>query len=113
MQVNYYSFPNPEPIAAGEVQVVDIARHLSFNRGAIVKYVARAGRKSPETELQDLEKARDHLNDEIEWVKSQRATQDPGEEKPPLNVKYFGLDENSRPVVRHSDGTVSQGWAGK
>lgn len=73
MRVNYYSFPNPKPIPAGEVQVVDIARHLSFNRGAIVKYVARAGRKSPETELQDLEKARDHLNDEIEWVKARRS----------------------------------------
>jgi hypothetical protein len=39
------------------VEVIDIAELLTFNRGNAVKYVARAGHKSKETEIQDLEKA--------------------------------------------------------
>lgn len=38
--------------------------NLNFNRGNIIKYVARAGKK--ENELQDLRKAMDYLQREIE-----------------------------------------------
>lgn len=38
--------------------------NLNFNRGNIIKYVARAGKK--ENELQDLRKALDYLQREIE-----------------------------------------------
>lgn len=38
--------------------------NLNFNRGNIIKYVARAGKK--ENELQDLRKALDYLKREIE-----------------------------------------------
>lgn len=40
---------------------------LGFNLGNTVKYLARAGRKSPESLLQDLEKARWYLAREIAW----------------------------------------------
>lgn len=52
----------------GGAQPIDIAEHLSFNRGAIVKYVARAGKKPGADELDDLLKARQHLNREIDLV---------------------------------------------
>ncbi|KPC91090.1 hypothetical protein ADL27_32385 [Streptomyces sp. NRRL F-6602] len=46
-------------------EVIDITEHLNFNRGNAVKYLARAGRKDPSKELQDLMKARFYINREI------------------------------------------------
>lgn len=46
-------------------EVIDITEHLNFNRGNAVKYVARAGRKNPDTELEDLRKAAWYLSREI------------------------------------------------
>jgi hypothetical protein len=47
-------------------EVIDITENLSFNRGNVVKYVARAGRKDRGRELEDLWKARYYLNREID-----------------------------------------------
>lgn len=47
-------------------EVIDITENLNFNRGNAVKYTARAGRKDPATELEDLKKARWYLDREIE-----------------------------------------------
>jgi hypothetical protein len=47
------------------VEVIDITEHMNFNRGNAVKYVARAGRKSRATELEDLKKARWYIDREI------------------------------------------------
>lgn len=44
--------------------------NLNFNRGNIIKYVARAGKK--ENELQDLRKALDYLQREIEILSKDR-----------------------------------------
>jgi hypothetical protein len=44
---------------------------LNFNRGNIVKYICRAGKK--DDEIKDLEKALDYLNREIEILKGQRS----------------------------------------
>lgn len=41
---------------------------LSFNRGNICKYVFRAGKK--QSELNDLLKAKDYLNREIEYLRT-------------------------------------------
>ncbi len=42
---------------------------LGFCLGNTMKYISRAGKKSPETTLQDLEKARWYLDREIAWRK--------------------------------------------
>lgn len=52
-------------------EVIDIAEHLNFNRGNVLKYVTRAGTKDPERELEDLEKARFYLNREIEKMNNE------------------------------------------
>tara|TARA_R100001591_G_C4336104_1_gene179441 strand:+ start:716 stop:922 length:207 start_codon:yes stop_codon:yes gene_type:complete len=41
---------------------------LNFNRGNVMKYVARAGKK--QDELGDLQKALDYLEREIQFVRS-------------------------------------------
>lgn len=55
---SYYSFPNG-------VEAEDICKYLSFNLGNVVKYICRAGKKDENTKIQDLIKARDYLNNEI------------------------------------------------
>lgn len=42
-----------------------------FNRGNIIKYVARAGRKDKKTEIQDLKKAMEYLKFEIDRLERQ------------------------------------------
>jgi hypothetical protein len=49
-----------------EVHYAIVGMHLSYTRGLIVSYIARAGFK--ESELADLKKARWYLNQEIERV---------------------------------------------
>ena len=48
--------------------IIDVCKDydLNFNRGNILKYVARAGKK--QDELQDLKKALDYLEREIEYL---------------------------------------------
>lgn len=45
-------------------QVIDISENLNFNRGNVVKYVSRAGKKN--SELEDLHKALWYLTREID-----------------------------------------------
>ncbi|MFE6226876.1 DUF3310 domain-containing protein [Streptomyces sp. NPDC057854] len=47
------------------LEVIDLAEHMNFNRGNAVKYLARAGRKSKATEIEDLKKARWYIEREI------------------------------------------------
>ena len=49
------------------IEVIEITRYESFLRGNIIKYVLRAPYKG--TELQDLQKAAQYLEWEIERVK--------------------------------------------
>jgi hypothetical protein len=46
-------------------EVIDITENLNFNRGNAVKYLARAGKKDPSKEMQDLMKARFYIEREI------------------------------------------------
>jgi hypothetical protein len=50
-----------------KVQPIDLieAQQLNFNRGNVIKYVSRAGKKEGESELKDLEKALYYLEREI------------------------------------------------
>lgn len=63
---------NPEYYRFGNTQVIDIVKHLSFCRGNAIKYLARAGAKDKETELQDLKKALWYIQQEIDRVNEQQ-----------------------------------------
>lgn len=64
---NYYKF--------GGVQVIDISRHLTGNGAQALQYVARACRLDGNnkgatfTQIEDLEKARDFIDNEIERLR--------------------------------------------
>ena len=52
--------------------IIDVCRDyaLNFNRGNILKYVARAGKK--DDELKDLRKALDYLQREIDYLEDKQ-----------------------------------------
>ena len=58
--------------ATGEYDLIDIISDykLNFNRGNVLKYIVRAGRK--DDELQDLNKALDYIQREIQYVRELR-----------------------------------------
>jgi hypothetical protein len=55
---------NPQHYRDYPVEVIQLVRHLNFNRGNAVKYLCRAGKK--DDELQDLRKALWYVQDEIQ-----------------------------------------------
>ena len=61
---------NPGHYQFGAAQVIDITEHMSFCRGNAIKYLARAGRKDPATEVEDLLKAAWYVQREIERLRA-------------------------------------------
>jgi hypothetical protein len=62
----YYDPVNrPEHYTSYPVEVIQITEHLNFCRGNAVKYIARAGLKDLDKELEDLKKARWYIDREI------------------------------------------------
>ena len=59
---------HPAYYTDGQIEVSDLIadKNLNFFRGNVVKYVARAGKKNAETEVEDLKKAQWYIGREIE-----------------------------------------------
>ena len=51
------------------LEIIDLVEQMNFNRGNAVKYIARAGFKAPEKELEDLAKARWYIDREIQRIR--------------------------------------------
>ncbi len=58
---------HPSHYTDGQIEVIDFIndKKLNFNRGNAIKYTARAGKKDPNKEIEDLKKAVFYLQDEI------------------------------------------------
>ena len=60
---------HPDHYNVGGIEVIDAIEAWGFgegfNRGNAIKYIARAGRKDPTTEIEDLKKARWYIDEEI------------------------------------------------
>ena len=65
---------HPSHYNTGKIEVIDAIADwdLNFQRGNVVKYVARAGRKDPKKELEDLEKAAFYLQWEIQRIRGKQ-----------------------------------------
>ena len=65
------SVNHPSHYTDGKIEVIDFIeqKNLNFHRGNAVKYIARAGKKEPAKEIEDLEKAVWYLQREIEKIK--------------------------------------------
>lgn len=55
---------HPGHYTFGQHEVLDVIEDwkLPYHLGNVIKYIARAGRKSADTELQDLKKAKFYLD---------------------------------------------------
>ena len=51
------------------IECIQVTEHFNFNRGNAIKYIWRAGKKNPEKEIEDLEKAAWYINREIERMR--------------------------------------------
>lgn len=62
----------------GKVEVIDAieAWGLNFHRGNAIKYIARAGKKNKEKEIEDLEKASWYINREIQRLEKLKKNKD-------------------------------------
>ena len=61
------------------IECIEVARHMSFNLGNVLKYIWRHGKERSETNpdqlsnaIEDLEKAAWYLQNEIELLKEER-----------------------------------------
>lgn len=52
------------------VECIQIARHRNYNIGNVFKYIWRAGLKDESKTIEDLEKAKFYLEDEINRIKT-------------------------------------------
>jgi hypothetical protein len=68
------SVSHPSHYNSGKIEVIEAIEDwgLNFHRGNTVKYVARAGKKDPTKEIEDLEKGAWYLAREIERLKARR-----------------------------------------
>ena len=62
---------SPSHYNSGKIEVIDFIKDqdFNFNIGNVIKYLSRAGKKSEETHLEDLEKAKWYLVREIRKLK--------------------------------------------
>jgi len=69
-KIKEYSDSRPEHYKTDSIDVIDFCKqyNLNFNKGNIVKYICRAGKKENESELKDLEKALVYLQREINYL---------------------------------------------
>ena len=59
---------HPSHYTDGKIEVITYIDDKNFNycRGNAIKYISRAGKKNPEKEIEDLEKAEWYIHHEIE-----------------------------------------------
>ena len=72
-------------------QVIDLTSQLDFCSGNVVKYVARAGKKSGESVLDDLRKAEYYLRRLINDAESAREADSPAASLQPVG-NTFSVD---------------------
>ena len=65
---------SPSYYTRGSIEVWDFIRdqELNYHLGTAVKYICRAGFKSPETKTQDIKKAIHYLENELQHTLSQQ-----------------------------------------
>ena len=65
---------SPAHYTRGNIEVWDFIRDqdLNYHLGNAIKYICRAGFKSPETKTQDLKKAIHYLENELQYTTLQK-----------------------------------------
>lgn len=79
------SVNHPAHYNSGRIEVIEAIEDwkLNYHRGNAVKYVARAGKKNPAKEVEDLEKAIWYLRRDVERLKAE------AEGRPPIKPDFM------------------------
>lgn len=66
---------HPSHYTDGKIEGIDfiLDKKLNFTRGNAVKYISRAGKKNPEKEIEDLQKAAWYINKEIQRLQGDKS----------------------------------------
>ena len=74
----------------GKIEVIDFIedKKLNYHRGNAVKYICRAGKKDPEKEIEDLQKAAWYINREIQRLTAQKQRAARAEELRAVSVTF-------------------------
>ena len=66
---------HPSHYTDGKIEVIDfiLDKKLNFTRGNAVKYISRPGKKNPEKEIEDLQKAAWYINREIQRLQGDKS----------------------------------------
>ena len=83
--VNY-----PSHYTDGNIEVIDFIedKKLNYHLGNAVKYISRAGKKDPEKEIEDLQKAVWYINREIQRLEAQKQRDARAEELRAVGVTF-------------------------
>lgn len=67
------SVKHPSHYTSGKIEVWDFIadQKLNYDRGCAIKYICRAGKKDPEKEIEDLQKAANYIHHEIKMLKGE------------------------------------------
>lgn len=100
---------HPSHYNHGKIEVLDFIQDqsLNYNRGSVIKYTCRAGRKNPDKEIEDLKKAAFYLAWEIEVLtayKENRAPCKPNQMDKPKPSSENDCQPNNAPCAGGSDG---------
>ena len=73
MMKNNDNIKHPAHYCFGKYEPINVIRDwkLNFNLGNVIKYIARAGKKDDNSMIQDLEKAKEYLEREINALKEE------------------------------------------
>lgn len=65
---------HPSHYTDGSIEVIDFIedKQLNYHRGNALKYLCRAGKKDPDKEVEDLQKAAWYINREIQRLEAQK-----------------------------------------
>lgn len=80
------------------LEIIDLTEQMNFNRGNAVKYIARAGLKNQNTEIEDLKKAVWYINREIDRIKAVKKLEDLPTEK--VKAEGHWMDRMVAPNIR-------------
>lgn len=74
---------HPAHYTDGKIEVIDFIedKNLNYHRGNAVKYIARAGKKDPAKEIEDLRKASWYINREIDRLQQMITPPEPPKEE--------------------------------
>lgn len=100
----HYQFP-------GGVEVIDLAEWQNFNRGNIVKYACRAGRKSTAEEIDDLLKVIWYANREIQRIRAETAEHAAASPAPVPELPAEAAEQSEAGMTREGAVEIGEAFA--